>query len=49
MRAWSTRERVMPMTEETARLAIETLMRIVGEAHGVEIETIWRGKDDESN
>lgn len=27
------------MNERTARLAIEALMRIVGEANGVEIET----------
>lgn len=35
------------MDEKTARLAIETLMRIVGEVHGVEIETIWRDKNEE--
>ena len=35
------------MTPETARKAIETLMRILGDVHGVEIETIWRGKDDD--
>lgn len=34
------------MTAETARMAIEALMRIVGEEHGVEIETIWREKKD---
>lgn len=34
------------MTAETARLAIETLMRIIGEANGVEIETILREKND---
>lgn len=35
------------MTAETAKLAIETLMGILERVHGVEIETIWRGKDDE--
>lgn len=36
------------MTADTARLAIETLMRIIGEANGVEIETILREtKDDD--
>lgn len=36
------------MTAETARMAIEALMRIVGEANGVEIETILREtKDDD--
>lgn len=34
------------MTAETARLALETLMRIVGEANGVEIETILKEKKD---
>lgn len=37
----------MSMSEETARLAIETLMRLVGQAHGVEIEVTIRGKEDE--
>ncbi len=37
------------MTAETAKLAIETLMRILGEAHGVEIETIWRGKKNDED
>ena len=41
-------ERVRPVTAETARLAIETLMRLVGEANGVVIETTILGvKDDE--
>lgn len=35
------------MDEKTARLAIETLMRIVGEANGVEIEMTIREKKDE--
>ena len=35
------------MTAETARLAIETLMRIVGEANGVVIETTIRGKKND--
>lgn len=35
------------MTEETALRAIEMLMRIIGEKHGVEIETIWREKNDD--
>lgn len=47
MRASSTRERMLVMSDEIARLAIETLMRIVGEANGVEIETILRGKKND--
>ena len=36
------------MTAETARLAIETLMRLVGKANGVEIKTTFKErKDDE--
>ena len=35
------------MTAETARLAIETLMRILGKANGVEIEVTIRGKKDD--
>lgn len=35
------------MTAETARLAIESLMRILGEANGVEIETILKEKNDD--
>ena len=34
------------MTAETARLALEALYRLVGEAHGAEIELIVRGKND---
>ena len=36
------------MTAETARLAIEALYKIIGEAHGVEIEvTMKERKDDD--
>jgi len=38
------------MSAETAKLAIETLMRIVGNANGVEIETIFKeSKDHDGN
>lgn len=46
LRAWSTRERVLPMTAETARMALEALMRIIGETNGVEIETILKETKD---
>ena len=36
------------MSEETAKRAIETLMRLVGKANGVEIKTTFKErKDDE--
>ena len=35
------------MTAETARLALEALMRLVGEAHGAEIETILKEKNND--
>ena len=35
------------MNEKTARLAIETLMRILGKANGVEIEVTIRGKKND--
>lgn len=44
---WSANERVISMNAETARLAIEALHRIVGEAHGVEIEMIMKEEKDE--
>ena len=47
MKAWSVNERVVSMTAETARLAIEALYRIVGEAHGVEIEVTMKEKKDD--
>ena len=34
------------MNEKTIRLAIEALLRIAGEANGVDVETIWKEKDD---
>ena len=43
----STRERMSPMTAETARLALETLMGILERVHGVEIEMTIRGKRDD--
>lgn len=46
MKAWSASERVVSMTAETARMAIEALMRIVGEEHGVEIEVTMKEKKD---
>lgn len=35
------------MSAETARQAIETLMRIVGKANGVEIKTIFKERNDD--
>ncbi len=35
------------MDERTARLAIETLMRIVGNRYGVEIEMTMKEKKDD--
>lgn len=46
-KAWSVSERVVSMNAETARLAIEALYRIVGEAHGVEIEVTMKEKKDD--
>lgn len=38
------------MSDETAKLAIETLMRLVGKANGVEIKTIFKeSKDHDGN
>ena len=34
------------MTAETARVAIETLMAILGETNGAEIETILKERKD---
>jgi hypothetical protein len=34
------------MNAETIKLAIEALLRIAGEANGVEIETIWKDTKD---
>ena len=47
MKAWLVNEGVVSMTAETARLAIEALYRIVGEAHGVEIEVTMKEKKDD--
>ena len=46
MRAWSANERVISMSAETARKAIETLMRLVGQANGVEIEVTIKERKD---
>lgn len=35
------------MSAETAKLAIETLMRLVGQANGVEIEVTIKGRKDD--
>ena len=35
------------MTAETARLALEALYRLVGEAYGAEIETILKEKNND--
>lgn len=37
------------MSEETARKALETLFSILARTHGVEIETIWRGKKNDED
>ena len=34
------------MNDETIRLAIETLMRLVGRANGVEIKTTFKERKD---
>ena len=47
MKAWSANERVSAMNAETIRTAIEALLRIAGEANGVEAEVVWKEKRDE--